>query len=210
MDALHLPPEAAWRLRVLLCSLFLLVLVSEAAAQTDTAQAQTTTGSRWIVETTDGSVIQGRYMGQDELGIRIMTDSTGEILIPHNKIRKTTIVDEARFRNGEYWFENPNATRYLFSPSAFSLKAGESYYQNTYLILNSFHYGITDNFTLGGGFEILSLFSGSPIFYITPKLTFPISDKLRGGGGILHANALNSSETFSSEEFSALASDMAL
>jgi len=147
-------------------------------------------GKRWIVETRDGSVIQGIYVGQSEGGIILRTESAGEIVIPNAQIKSTKIVEEDRMRDGEYWFENPNATRYLFGPSAFSLKKGEAYYQNTYLVLNSFNVGITDHFTLGGGFELISTFTGSPGFYITPKATFEIKEKWRAGGGILYANVL--------------------
>ena len=92
-------------------------------------------------------------------------------------------------RNGVYWFPNPNPTRYLFSPSAYNLKKGEGYYQNTYILLNSFNVGITDNFSFGGGFEFTSTFIvGQPIFFLTPKLGFKINEKLHLGGGIMYAS----------------------
>lgn len=159
------------------------------AQQPDTTQAQTAPPQRWLVETKDGSVFQGVYLGQSGAGIRLLTDSAGEITIPMSELKSFRILDERNFRNGEYWFENPNATRYLFSPSAYSLRKGEAYYQNTYLVLNSFNYGITDRLTIGAGFELISTFSGEPIFFITPKYSFPISDKWNAGAGVLYANA---------------------
>ncbi|WP_161888804.1 hypothetical protein [Pontibacter russatus] len=159
------------------------------AQQTDSAQAQTTATQRWLVETKDGSVFQGVYLGQSEAGVRLLTDSAGEITIPMSELKSFRILDERNFRNGEYWFDNPNATRYLFAPSAYSLRKGEAYYQNTYLVLNSFNYGITDRLTIGAGFELISTFSGEPIFFITPKYSFPISDKWNAGAGVLYANA---------------------
>ncbi|WP_157578511.1 hypothetical protein [Pontibacter roseus] len=180
----------------------LLYVVMAAAAgqafgQTDTTFTQSVVGKRWIVETRDGSVIQGIFLGQTEDGIRLRTDSAGEITIPNIQIKSTKIVDDTRIRNGEYWFENPNATRYLFSPSAFSLKKGEAYYQNTYLVLNSFNIGITDNITMGGGFELISTFTGNPAFYLTPKASFKLSEKWRAGGGVLYANVIGIEEDFS-------------
>ncbi|WP_250431861.1 hypothetical protein [Pontibacter ruber] len=154
-------------------------------------------GKRWMVETRDGSVIQGIYVGQNESGIILRTESAGEIVIPHSQIKSTKVLEDNRMRNGEYWFENPNATRYLFGPSAFSLKKGEAYYQNTYLVLNSFNVGLTDNITMGGGFELISTFTGNPGFYITPKATFKISEKWRAGGGILYANVMGDEIEFS-------------
>lgn len=157
------------------------------AQQTDSIQAQTSPPQRWIVEASDGSVFQGIYLGQSEAGIRLLTESIGEILIPMGVVKNFRILNDRNFKNGEYWFENPNATRYLFSPSAYSLSKGEAYYQNTYVLLNSFHYGVIDRFSIGGGFELITTFSGDPAFYITPKYTFPISENWNAGAGILYA-----------------------
>lgn len=93
--------------------------------------------------------------------------------------------------DGTYWFPNPNPTRYLFTNSAFNLEKGSGYYQNTYILLNSFNYGVTDFFSVGGGFELVSTFSRdvTPIYFFTPKIAFPIADKWRVGGGVLFAQA---------------------
>ncbi|MDO6389701.1 hypothetical protein Q4E40_06155 [Pontibacter sp. BT731] len=192
--AAWLPQLLGW---LLLCAFLLTGIATAAQAQTDTTLTKSVVGKRWIVETRDGSVIQGIFLGQTDGGIRLQTDSAGEILIPHTQIKSTQIIDDSRMHDGAYWFENPNATRYLFSPSAFSLKKGEAYYQNTYLVLNSFNIGITDNITMGGGFELISTFSGTPAFYLTPKATFEINNKWRAGGGLLYMNVIGVGEDFS-------------
>ena len=180
----------------LLLGCLLVAATLPALAQTDTTLSKSMVGKRWIVETRDGSVIQGVFVGQNETGIILRTESAGDVVIPHAQIKSTKIVEEDRMRNGEYWFENPNATRYLFGPSAFSLKKGEAYYQNTYLVLNSFNVGVTDHITVGGGFELITTFSGNPSFYITPKATFEINDKWRAGGGLLYANVMGNDVEF--------------
>lgn len=172
---------------LLICWFLLSAIVClPAQAQTDTTTTQTIQPQRWLVETKDGSVYQGIFLGQDENGIRLQTESAGTITIPHNKVKSYRILVERNYRNGQYWFENPNTTRYLFGPSAFSLRKGEAYYQTTYGLLNSVNYGLTDNFTIGGGFELISTFSGEPTFFITPKYTFKIADKWRAGAGALY------------------------
>ena len=167
-----------------------------AQAQTDSTQTQQPTRQRWLVETTDGTVLHGIFLGQSEAGIRLLTDVAGEVTIPMSKVKSFKVLDESNFKNGEYWFENPNATRYLFSPSAYSLRKGEAYFQNTYLFINSFNFGITDRFTLGVGFELLSLFSGPPGFFVTPKYTVPISEKVRAGAGLLYVNPSSFDDDF--------------
>ena len=121
--------------------------------------------------------------------------------LPTTQIQKKELLSESSIKNNEYWFENPNATRYLFGPSAFNLKKGEGYYQNTMLLLNSFNVGITDYFSIGGGIEFLSTFitlsegNFNPIIYFTPKVGFSVADNIHVGGGVLLASISQFGET---------------
>ncbi len=114
--------------------------------------------------------------------------------IPVSQIAEKVVINNSSIKKNEYWFENPNATRYLFGPSAFNLKKGEGYYQNTMLLLNSFNVGITDYFSIGGGIEFLSTFISlsqgqfNPIIYFTPKVGFSVTEKIGVGGGVLVAS----------------------
>ncbi len=55
-------------------------------------------------------------------------------------------------------FHSPNATRYLFAPSAIPLKEGERYYQNVWVVLNTVTFGVSDNVTITAGIEAISTF----------------------------------------------------
>jgi hypothetical protein len=60
-------------------------------------------------------------------------------------------------------------------------------------MLNSVHYGVTDWFSIGGGFEFVSTFTGfreqwSPIFYLAPKFSFDLGEKFQLGVGAVHVN----------------------
>lgn len=140
------------------------------------------------IEMLDGTVLLGSIKSRGEGVLSITTISGVEANVPLNQIKEMTTIDRASIHKGEYWFENPNATRYLFGPSAFNLKKGEGYYQNTYLLLNSFNYGVTNHFSIGGGIELLTLFNGVPAFVLTPKFGFQTGPKTALGGGILYAN----------------------
>ena len=79
------------------------------------------------------------------------------------------------------------AFRYFIRNSAFPLKKGEAYYQNSWIFLNNFDFGINDNFSIGAGFVPLFLFAGSdsPV-WATPRVSFPIEkDKVYIGAGAL-------------------------
>ncbi len=136
----------------------------------------------------DETEFVGKYLYRDSSIIVIKTNSIPKIEVPINKISSIDIIENLSIINGKYWFPNPNPTRYLFAPSAFNLKKGEGYYQNTYVTINSFNVGLTDNFSIGGGLELITLFTSStPLFFITPKVGFKVSDNLHLGGGIMLA-----------------------
>lgn len=138
----------------------------------------------------DGSEFVGKFVEKDATTLTISTSSLPKVEIPFSQIKSISKVEDSEFRNGTYWFPNPNATRYFFSPSSFNLKAGEGYYQNSYLVFNSINYGITDFFSIGGGFELISTFSaGEPIYYFTPKVGFELTENFNVGGGLLFLGA---------------------
>lgn len=63
-------------------------------------------------------------------------------------------------------------SRYLFAPSSYNIEKGELYYNTLYFLVHDVQYGLSNQFSLGMGTTIV----GFP-FYVTPKLTLPVSDK---------------------------------
>ncbi len=143
----------------------------------------------YLFQLQDESELVGQFIEKDSLTVSIKTTSIPKIVIPFATITSIEEIAVENIKEGVYWFPNPNPTRYLFAPSAFGLKKGTGYYQNTYLVFNSFNYGLTDNITIGGGFEFISLFANQrPLFFITPKITTQVAEKVNIGGGLLYAN----------------------
>ena len=148
------------------------------------------------VELKDGLEMIGHYLYHDSVHFVLGSKQIPKVEIPFANILNIEEMPASAFRGGVYWFKNPHATRYFFAPSAINLEKGEGYYQNAYLIFNSFNVGVTDNFSIGGGLEILSLFGSmvsnndfAPIFFVTPKLSFKASDKFHYGMGVFYVNA---------------------
>jgi len=152
------------------------------------------------IELTDGTVFIGTIVSQDANEVVMKTAALPEVRIPSIKIKTTEEIDASRIKNGVYWFPNPHATRYFFGPSAFNLKKNEGYYQNAYIIFNSFNYGLTDHLSVGGGLEFISTFSSlndkkfDPLFFLTPKVSYKVSEKFHAGGGVLFANTPSAME----------------
>ena len=133
------------------------------------------------VETNDGNDYIGTKISEDKDVVKMNTAKLGDITIKKSDIKKMEDIAADRVKEGEYLFENPNSTRYLFAPSAYALKKGEGYYQNTWVFFNQVSFGFTDKFTVGLGTMPLFLIdrdaaSLSP-FWITPKYTFGSQEK---------------------------------
>lgn len=185
------------KMKNLLSILFfaLLICITEnALGQNISSPIDTTNFYR--IELKDGSTFFVSIIHKDSFNIVLRSASIPKLEIPISKIKSIDEIDKSNFRDSSYRFPNPHATRYLYGPSAFSLKKGEGYYQNTMLLLNSFNVGLTNNISIGGGFELLSTFflhDLGQIFFITPKVGFKVAEKFHAGGGVLYANNPDSS-----------------
>ncbi len=127
-------------------------------------------GKTQIITLDDGSSLVGRItdIGDDE--IKFQSD-LGEMTISINKIVEIKEVEDSAFREGKYWFPNPNRTRLYFGTTGRMLKKGDGYISDTYIFFPGFAYGLTDNITIGGGFSIFpGLSMNEQLFFLTPKI----------------------------------------
>lgn len=131
------------------------------------------------IETRDGSIIQGELISETDQEVVVRTASSGDITIQKANIVRRQVLSTRAFRNGEYWHENPQSTRYFFVPNAMGLPQGQGYYQNVWIFFNNVNYGVTDNFSLGVGFVPVFLFGATetPI-WILPKFSIPLQSDL--------------------------------
>jgi hypothetical protein len=162
------------------------------AQDTDRVVKEDTAGIFRIV-LRDDSYFIGKIVADDSAHLVIITQSNTKIEIPRNQILTIEPVEAKRIVNGKFIFPNPNATRYLFGPSAFPLKKKEGYYQNIYIIGHVFNVGITDHISIGGGLEIITPFVENelPVFMLMPKVGFRVTEKLYAGGGLMYAHAFD-------------------
>jgi hypothetical protein len=128
------------------------------------------TAARQIVRTRDGSTLFGRVISEDSTSIRVET-AGGVLALARADVLSITTVRASDMHDGEYWFPDPNRTRLLFAPTGRMLDQAEGYYMNTYLVLQSFAGGLTDRFTIGGGFSLLPGVDPTDwLYYATPKV----------------------------------------
>ncbi len=185
-------------------ALFIISFISVTFCLPEQAEARDTEFFR--VVTTDGNVFIGELISETEAEVVLLTESIGRVTIRRDNIRSMTRIDDSQIRDGEYWFENPQATRYLFAPNAIGLRKGHGYYQNTWIFFNNVNYGVTKNFSIGGGLVPTFLFgTGSTPVWITPKISIPVANENihiaagaliggvigedSGGGGLLYGTS---------------------
>ncbi len=149
------------------------------------------------IETTDGNTYTGRVVSGDSTRVTIRTEKLGDITILYRDIRKKSALDVSQLKGDKIWLENPQSTRYFFSPNGYGLRKGEGYYQNVWVLVNSFAVGVNDFISLGGGLTPTFLFAGAPTpAWITAKVSVPVSrDKFNLGAGVLAGTALGASKT---------------
>ena len=139
----------------------------------------------------DGTQLRGLLLSESPVGVRIKTDNLGEMIVTRDKIERVEKNTDGFYRKGQYWFPNPHSTRYFFAPSALPLSKGEGYYQNAYIFVNSVSVGITDHFTMGGGFVLNPTFQDWQVFFLTPKISFPSKSNVTFSIGAIGVGVFN-------------------
>ncbi len=144
------------------------------------------------IETSDGNEYVGKIVGVDSLTFKFETSNIGVITIVRKDIVRISDLKQELLKDGSYWFENLQATRYFWAPNGFGLKEGEAYYQNMWVFYNQAGYGFSNYFSIGAGVVPLFLLGGAPTpVWITPKFSFPISkNKVNIGLGVLAATVV--------------------
>ena len=161
------------------------------SAQAQDADSSAFTPVNATVLLKDGTQLRGLLLSESPVGIRIRTDNLGEMIVTRDKIERVEKNTDGIYRNGQYWFPNPHSTRYFFAPSALPLSKGEGYYQNAYIFVNSVSVGVTDHFTMGGGFVLNPTFQDWQVVFLTPKISFPSQSNVTFSIGAIGVGVFN-------------------
>lgn len=156
-------------------------------------------GKTYQITMNDGSVVSGKLISDNDKEIVIQSGSMGDVRLEKSNIRSMTAVAVTDLKAGGIWFANPNPSKYLLGSSAIPLEKGSGYYQNTWIFVNSACYAFTNNISVTGGFEIISIMAGGDgpfAFFINPKASFKVANNLYAGANVLYANTIRSVDEF--------------
>lgn len=90
------------------------------------------------LETKDGNGYTGEIVASDSAKVLFRSQKLGDLTILQKDIKSMVAVDSKQLKGGKFWFANPQSTRSFFSPNGYGLKKGEGYYQNIWVLMNSF------------------------------------------------------------------------
>jgi hypothetical protein len=174
----------------------LFVLISATSdAQESAIPADTTT--LFQIDTKDGNSYVGKILEITAEQVLIDTETLGVLTLKQINIKSIVEINPTTMKNGEHWFDNPQAARYFWAPNGYGLKKGEGYYQNVWVLANQVSVGVSDYVSIGVGMVPLFLFGGTatPIWF-TPKVSIPIvKDKFNLGAGVMFATAIGEDAT---------------
>ena len=149
-----------------------LLLISQWSLSQDSSANK---GRKIRIETIGGATIEGTVTDSDDTSMTIQS-SFGTSTINRASIASIGYLDNLQDASLLSYNNAYSGSHYLFGPSAFTLEKGQRYYENTYLFINSFTFGLSDNFSLTAGFEALTPFVGYfPGVFVSPKYSIPFN-----------------------------------
>lgn len=140
-------------------------------------------GQTYTVETVGGTQFSGVLRAATEEALTFETRELGVVTVQRISLRQLTNQTPDQARRGFDYVGN--STHMFLAPTARNLHQGEGEVQVIDIFLADINYGITDNISVGLLVPVIP-FLGIPALAITPKVSVPVSDKLRVGAGVLY------------------------
>ncbi|QJX46477.1 hypothetical protein HMJ29_05815 [Hymenobacter taeanensis] len=148
-------------------------------------------GGSYRVTLRSGSTFAGVLRATRPQELEFSTQEPEAVIIPRSQIIRMELIPKVELDDAmrhPTWGYVGNGTRVFFAPTARGLRAGEGYFQIIDLFMLGLNYGITDNVSVG---ILASAVPGAgldnQLVALTPKVSYPISNKLSVGAGVLYA-----------------------
>lgn len=131
------------------------------------------------VQLIKGSEFYGKVISMDETSIKIESNTVGTITLNKSDIESIALTEPQHIlpSEPEDTFDNPNAIRHFLTETAFTVGEGTIQYHNIMLGGHIFTYGLSDDLSVSGAFELFSVFaSDTPVLALSLKYTFDSDD----------------------------------
>jgi len=144
-------------------------------------------GRVYRIETMQGTTFTGTLVSMSLTALEFDAKELGNIKLDRSQIRLAELQGAVRPGARSDRYDIGNGNRLFFAPTGRGLRRGEGTLQDVDVYLIGVNYGITDNLSVGG---YMSAFPGlgldEQFLVFTPKLSFPVSDNVHFGAGVLY------------------------
>ena len=156
-----------WKVLFLMMAFLAFAVPATPALAQDEVGALTPGEGLREIRLVDGSVFFARVTAVEGDTIVLVTLAGARIEVERSQI---SAAQSARGNvvRGEFWREDPNSSRLLFTATGRTLKKGEAYIGTYLIVLPFFAVGLTDRITVAGGAPVL--FGLLEPFYVAPKI----------------------------------------
>jgi hypothetical protein len=143
----------------------------------------TTAPGTYLITLADGTVLRGQVLSQDTSRVVVKTRQLGTVYVPTAQVVRLENEHLARTRRSgsqhpSEGYKNLFPQYLNFTPTAFQAERGRVYYRNSFLYINQFDAGITDNWSVSGAVvPIFTVLAG----WVGTKLSVPLGERARVG-----------------------------
>ena len=162
--------------------------VAQPAAPATSAGEPFLLGNRYRVETVQGTVFVGTLVSLSLTALEFDASELGRVTLEPSQIRRATLAaPEVGLKTKPGYYDIGNGNRLFFAPTGRGLRKDEATLQDVDVYKVGINYGLTNNFSLGGYLSVIpGLSLTDQLLVLTPKLSFPVSDKVHVGAGVLY------------------------
>lgn len=144
-------------------------------------------GRTYRVETMQGTTFTGQLVSMSLTSLQFDAKELGQVILERSQIRRVDLEGSLSATAKPGYFDIGNGNRLFFAPTGRGLRKGENTLQVVSLYFVGGNFGITDNISLGGYVSVIpGLGVSNQFLLLTPKVSFPVSEKLHLGAGALY------------------------
>ncbi len=130
-------------------------------------------------ETKEVNEFAENITSKDSAELEMQPEVNKSVSIGENAEPNSAELESKNLDKEKQKYEGQQATRYFESPTGYSLKPGEIYYQNFMGMYNQVNAGITKNISISVGTLPMFLFGNNiSIVWIFPKFSIPIIEDM--------------------------------
>jgi hypothetical protein len=174
--------------KIVLSALIMLSVAVSVFGQAKSTEIQADSTKVLLVNLNDNMELYGVVKDLKEGLVYFESEKYGEIQFETSEINWMEEVVKSELKYKKRY--NKNSDHYFMLPSAFQLRKKDAYIRSTYLLFNSFSYGLTDHISISAGADFLHFMKSiagennfGNLYFVSLKGGVQLSENIRLGLG---------------------------